>query len=132
MTNTALANRTYGFRAESDLLQFLRDTDAWYAERLALTGVEDEGDLVIWVNSVEEDGHIVQLKTFAGRSKAGAERPLTPGRIKGWLKDLDAQREAYRAHRGLPEAPEGILVVKFKNTSWEDALVINSLGRWIG
>jgi hypothetical protein len=130
--STASANRRFGFNAENELLQFLRERDGYFdgVERLHLTGKEDEGDLVI----VSRLTHpvIVQLKTFAGKTAAGAERPLTPGKVKGWLRDLDSQCEAYRAHRGLSEAPGGMLVVKFKNTSWEDALVINSLGRWLG
>lgn len=131
MTNTAINNKRYGFGAEAELLQFFRDRGL-SSERLHLVGAEDEGDLTVNTPGFDFSSvtHVVQLKTFAGRSKSGADRPLTPGRIKGWLRDLDAQREAYRAHRGLYEAPQGILVVKFKGTSWDDALVINSLGRW--
>lgn len=135
MSNTAINNKRFGFAAESELLSFLREHGSVLgAERLYLTGKEDEGDLITDYQWPDGSVHsaIIQLKTFAGRTKTGAERPLTPGRIKGWLRDLDAQREAYRAHRGLSEAPGGILVVKFKGTSWDDALVINSLGRWAG
>lgn len=136
MTNTAVNNKRYGFNAEAELVTYLRDKGGWIgaAERLHLAGTEDEGDLVLYYesNASNMESIIVQLKTFSSRSKTGAERPLTPGRIKGWLRDLDAQREAYRAHRGLDALPGGILVVKFKGTSWDDALVINSLGRWAG
>src|ERR1700684_1861929 len=114
-TNTAINNKKYGFNAENELLQYLRGSlVGWNAERLHLTGKDDEGDLIMWVNSIEEDGYLVQLKTFAGRTAKGQDRPLPVSKVKGWWKDLRAQREAYRAHRGLSEAPEGILVVKVK------------------
>ena len=134
MTNTAINNKTYGFRAEAELLQYFRD-HLFDAERLHLTGTEDEGDLTVrpdLIFGISGDPIIVQLKTFSSRSKAGAERPLTPGRVKAWLAALDSQRAAYAAHRGLDEVPAGVLIVKFKNTSWDDALVIQTLGRWAG
>lgn len=136
MTNTAVNNKKYGFNAEAELLQHFRDRGA-KIERLYLAGKEDEGDFIsyfpgLYGNEWADWPTIIQLKTYAARTAKGAERPLTPGKLKGWLRDLDDQREAYRAHRGLSAAPGGMLVVKFKNTSWEDALVINSLGRWLG
>lgn len=132
MASTAVQNKRFGFAAEADLLQFLRD-NGYSTERLHLTGTEDEGDLLVTgYLGVADVPVLIQLKTFSSRSKAGAERPLTPGKLKGWLRDLDNQREAYRAHRSLALQPKGMLVVKFKNTSWEDALVIDSLGRWLG
>jgi hypothetical protein len=131
MTNTARNNRKYGFNAENELLQFLRDHGI-EAERLHLTGKEDEGDFVAEYNNFL--GHralIIQLKTFAARSAAGKDRPLSPTGVRNWLKALDAQREHYRAHRGLSELPDGMLIVKVKNTSWDDAFVISRLGEWV-
>lgn len=137
MSNTAINNKKYGFNAENELLQHLRAKGA-KVERLHLTGKEDEGDLIAYFPGLYGSDYlnwptIVQLKTFAGRTAAGEERPLTPGKVKAWLKDLDAQKAAYAAHRGLPvNHTNGVLVVKFKGSSWEDALVLNSLGRWLG
>lgn len=131
-SNTAKRNKQYGFRAEAELLEFLRANDDFLdgTERLHLTGQEDEGDLVI---SRMAHPIIVQLKTFSVRTQSGQERPLSPATIKRWLEALDAQKAAYEAHRGLEAGTVGgILVVKFKGRAWEDALVINSLGRWLG
>ena len=130
MTNTAINNKTYGFRAEAELLQYLRDHGFKDVERLHLAGTEDEGDLVAKLFGATV---LVQLKTFTSRSKSGAERPLTPGRVKAWQAALEAQVAAYAAHRNLPVSHiAGVLIVKFKNTSWDDALVIQTLGRWAG
>lgn len=128
---TAVNNKRYGFNAEAELLQYFRDHDAYCdgAERLHLAGAEDEGDLVI---SRLTHPVIVQLKTFTPRSRDGSERALSPSRVKVWWRDLKQQREHYRAHRGLPKAPHGILVVKVKGHSWDDAMVISRLGDWVG
>lgn len=132
MTNTALNNKRYGFNAEAELLQYFRE-HGLAAERLHLTGTEDEGDLTVtlgWAEGIPEANVIVQLKTIAPRSKNGAERALTIGKAKLWLRALKGQREAYRAHRGLGRTPGGILVVKFRGQSWDDALVVHRLGDW--
>lgn len=130
MTNTALNNKRYGFNAEAELLQYLRDHGFKDVERLHLAGTEDEGDLVCKLYNAT---CIVQLKTFTSRSKAGAERPLTPGKVKVWQAALAAQVAAYAARRNIPESHiASVLIVKFKGTSWDDALVIQTLGRWAG
>jgi hypothetical protein len=127
VTNTALNNKSYGFRAEAELLQYLRDSGR-PTERLYLAGTEDEGDLITYDPALRST--IVQLKTYAARTTKGAERPLPVSKVRGWWRDLAAQREAYRAHRGLSEAPGGILVVKVKGQPWDDAMIIQRLGDW--
>lgn len=130
-SNTAKRNRAYGFSAEAELLQFLRDNGI-EAERLYLTGKEDEGDLVAtWPDSLPGDEIIIQLKTWAPRNAKGEDRSIGPSVIANWLRDLKEQRGHYAAHRGLSELPGGMLVVRFKGRSWEDALVISQLKDWV-
>jgi hypothetical protein len=134
VTNTALNNKRYGFNAEAELLQYFRD-HGLASERLHLTGTEDEGDLTVTMQYMAGslDGQVlVQLKTYAVRTQKGAERPLSHAKVKGWWKDLKQQRENYRAHRGLRRTPGGILVVKPRGASWDDAMVIHRLGDWVG
>lgn len=126
--NTAVNNKKYGFNAEAELLTYFRD-HGFATERLHLAGTEDEGDLTV-VGYPFITTTVVQLKTFAPRSRDGSERSLSPGKVKAWWRDLKAQREAYRAHRGLSETPGGILVVKVKGQSWDDAMIIQRLGDW--
>jgi hypothetical protein len=128
MTNTALNNKRYGFAAEAELLQYFRD-HGLISERLHLAGTEDEGDLTVQLSY--SSPIVVQLKTFAPRSKDGSERALSASRVKVWWRDLKAQREAYRAHRGLSRVPGGLLVVKVKGQSWDDAMIIQRLGDWV-
>jgi hypothetical protein len=131
-SNTALNNKHYGFAAEQQLLEYFRE-HGLSSERLHLAGTEDEGDLTVslgWAEGVPEGQIVVQLKTFTPRHQDRTERALSPARVKGWWKDLAAQREAYRAHRGLAKTPPGMLVVKVKGQSWDDALIIHRLGDW--
>lgn len=130
MTTTAVNNKRYGFNAEAELLQYLRDNGA-SAERLHLTGTEDEGDLFVWFNSPQEDGFVVQLKTYAPRAKDGTPRSLAHGRVKLWWKALRDQVGFYASHRGLSEPPGGILVVRPRGSSWDDAMVIGRLADWV-
>lgn len=129
--NTAVNNRAYGFRAEAELLQYLRDKGL-KAERLHLTGTEDEGDLAVGHKSYPDFMLIFQLKTYAPRSKDGSIRSLSHGAVKKWWKALRDQRGHYAAHRGLSELPGGILVVKPRGASWDDAMIIQRLGDWAG
>jgi hypothetical protein len=133
VTNTALNNKRYGFNAEAELLQYFRD-HGLASERLHLTGTEDEGDLTVGMPGFDfsQAQVLVQLKTYAVRTQKGAERPLSHAKVKGWWKDLKQQQENYRAHRGLLQTPSGILVVKPRGASWDDAMVIHRLGDWVG
>lgn len=124
-SNTAKRNKTYGFNAESELLEFLRDKGFGDVERLVLAGTEDEGDLVIEGGTGFDT--LVQLKTFAPRTQKGADRQLTPGTISKWLKAQEEQRANYVAHRNLEYTPAMMLIVKIKGMSWEQAFVIQSL-----
>ena len=131
-TNTALNNKRFGFNAEAELLQYFRDRGL-ASERLHLAGTEDEGDLTVTLGGYADTPEaqvIVQLKTFASRTAKGEDRPLPVSKVKGWWKDLRAQREAYKSHRGLSRTPNGILVVKVKGQAWDDAMIIQRLGDW--
>ena len=135
-SNTARRNRSYGYSCEAELLQFLRDNDI-EAERLYLTGKEDEGDLFVSRSEIDSFGvehvvdTIIQLKTWAPKNAKGEDRSIGPSVIANWLRDLKEQRGHYAAHRGLSELPGGMLIVRFKGRSWNDALVISQLKDWI-
>lgn len=125
--NTATNNRNYGFHAEAELLQWFRD-QGFTAERLALTGKEDEGDFVIVTpNQLLQ---IVQLKTYAPRTRTGEERSPSMAQVQRWLKALAEQRKHYAKHRGLPVVPGGLLVMRARGTSWKDALCVQSMENW--
>lgn len=130
-SNTARRNKAYGFNAEAELLQYLRDNGV-EVERLHLAGQEDEGDLIASLSGLHPDTDmVIQLKTWTARSANGADRPLAPATLRKWLLALQDQREHYRAHRGLEWPPEGMLVVKVKGRPWDEALVISTLKDWL-
>jgi hypothetical protein len=124
-SNTAKTNKNYGFHAESELLEYLRNHGVVDVERLSLTGTEDEGDLVI--DGASGWDTLVQLKTFAPRTQKGADRALTPGLLNRWLKAQQEQVANYKAHRDMLTDPNTFLVVKIKGQSWDDAYVIQRL-----
>lgn len=124
--NTATNNKTYGFRAEAELLEHLRSL-AYEVERLPLAGKEDEGDFTLMVNG---SLHIVQLKTYTPRSRTGEERSPSMAQVQRWLKALRDQQKNYVTHRRLESMPFGLLVMKARGQSWSEALVVQSMGNF--
>jgi hypothetical protein len=124
-SNTVKRNRTYGFLAETELMEYLRNHGVADVEKLSLAGTEDEGDLVI--DGASGWDTLVQLKTFAPRTQKGADRALTPGLLNRWLKAQQEQAANYKAHRDMLTDPDTFLVVKIKGQSWDDAYVIQRL-----
>jgi hypothetical protein len=127
-SNTAKRNKAYGFNSEAELLQHLRD-EGIRAERLHLTGKEDEGDLVMFPDNQGET--IIQLKTWTPRARTGQDRALLPSTLRKWMGDLEVQRKHYAEHRGLPVTPGGMLIVRVKGRGWDEALVISQLKEWL-
>lgn len=125
--NTAKTNKTYGFHAEAELLGFLRD-HGFVVERLVLAGDEDEGDFTLTVNNML---HIVQLKTYTPRTRTGDERSPSMAQVQRWLKALKEQQKNYTTHRKLQSTPGGLLILRAKGTSWQDALIVQSMGNWM-
>lgn len=75
-----------GKKYETDLMKYLREQD-FDVERLRLTGVEDEGDLVIRM----EDGWTRRYILEAKRHRAID--------LAGWVGQAEAERANYAAHR---------------------------------
>ena len=74
-----------GKKYESDLMKYLRES-GFDAERLRLTGAEDEGDLL--------------LRNGARRYVIEAKR--TKGfNLAGWVKEAEVESYNYANHRGL-------------------------------
>lgn len=110
----------YGAQFERDVLQYLRD-EGQVAERLRLTGKEDEGDIVLWFDGGE---YVCQLK--ANRSAN------TSASLGARLRDAETQAEAYRAHRNLKVAPVPALVIKNPRKPIGSAFVVMRLDEFIG
>jgi hypothetical protein len=114
-------NRRAGARWQSVVRDGLRDAGL-DIERLALAGVEDEGDHVVRLNAGLPRRRFVVIE-----AKAGALHPAEFVR----QAQLEAGHFAY--HRGLSAGEvTGIAVVKKRGANWADAYVLTSLRDYFG
>ncbi|MGW3336229.1 hypothetical protein ACWDCL_01945 [Streptomyces sp. NPDC001009] len=106
------ANKRKGAAWETELLGGLRSVGE-DAERLRLTGAEDEGDLV-----VREPGGtylVIEAKNAA----------FTPG---PFLDEAERERLAFARHRDLdPLDVDSIVVVKRRGKGWRKAFVLTTV-----
>ena len=88
------------------------------AERLRLTGKEDEGDLVVRF----DDGTIMVIE-----AKSGAFHPGP------FISEMEVERANYAKHRGLDEMDvDGIVVVKRRGKNWKQAFVLTTVEDYFG
>lgn len=85
-----------GKKFEADLMKHLRE-EGFDAERLRLSGSEDEGDLVIRTPTSHHP-----LIIEAKRTKRM--------NIGGWVKEAQTERDNYAKHRGLQRPPHFVVV----------------------
>lgn len=111
MTNKSKAK---GTAWETALVNYFRSKPWWRAERLTLSGKEDEGDIVVYPTD-HERVVIVEAK---------AERQMN---LSAYV--LEAEREAsnYAKHRDLEHVPHWIVVVKRRNKPAGQAYVVTTL-----
>ncbi|WP_217129353.1 hypothetical protein [Streptomyces sp. AC558_RSS880] len=111
------ANKRKGADWEIELMTGLRSVGE-DAERLRLTGAEDEGDLAI-----REDGG---LFTIVEAKNAKFE----PG---PFLDEAERERLNFAKHRGIdPERVESIVVVKRRGKGWRKAFVLTTVEAYFG
>lgn len=110
---TPASHKRRGKTFETDLLRWFRER-GYSAERLALAGKDDEGDLVVL------DGHhfphIIEAKA-----------PGESGRINlaGWIKEALTERLNYTRARSLLDGGAGYaVVIKARGKSVDDAYVV--------
>ncbi len=111
------ANKRRGADWEIELMTGLRSVGE-DAERLRLTGAEDEGDLAI-----REDGG---LFTVIEAKNAKFE----PG---PFLDEAERERLNFAKHRGIdPDRVESIVVVKRRGKNWRKAFVLTTVEAYFG
>lgn len=115
-------NRRAGARWQTVLRDGLRD-HGFDIERLALTGVEDEGDHVIRL----DQGALPARRFVVIEAKAGALHPAE------FVRQAGEEAAHFAFHRGLSLADvTGIAVVKRRGANWRDAYVLTSLRDYFG
>ncbi|MGW0895910.1 hypothetical protein ACWD0G_02765 [Streptomyces goshikiensis] len=111
------ANRRKGAAWETELLAGLRSVGE-DAERLRLTGAEDEGDLVIRENG----GLFTVIETKNARFEPGP-----------FLDEAARERLNFAKHRGLdPHQVDSIVVVKRRGKGWRSAFVLTTVEAYFG
>lgn len=115
-------NRRAGARWQSVLRDGLRDAGL-DIERLALTGVEDEGDHVVRL----DPHHFAARRFVVIEAKAGVLHPAE------FVQQAQLEAGHFAFHRGLTaEQVTGIAVVKKRGASFRDAYVLTSLRDYFG
>lgn len=119
MTSAKYASQA-GKRYEKDLMEWFRERGL-DAERLRLTGTEDEGDLLI---RSDEPYRWSRMVVEAKRRKSLD--------LAGWVAEARAERDNYAAHRGIQPFSVGFVVIhhaRGKNIS--QSYVTTTLEEWL-
>lgn len=113
---TPKSHQRRGKSFEVDLVKEIRESGL-EAERLALAGSLDEGDVVATLR----DGTRIVLEAKA----PGAGNKID---LSGWLNEADAERANYIKARGLdPEKVKRAVVIKARGKGIKDAYVVQRL-----
>lgn len=110
-----MTNRKGGI-FERDLLKYLREGQGLDAERLRLTGVEDEGDLLVRFH--DQQRLVIEAKNVARMNLAG------------WVAEAEAEANNYAVHRGIA-VPDFVVVHKAKGKGTGRAYVTTTLDQYI-
>jgi hypothetical protein len=114
-------NRRAGQRWQTVLRDGLRDAGL-NIERLALAGVEDEGDHVIRLTAGLPVRQFVVIE-----AKAGVLHPAE------FVREAQLEAGHFAYHRGLSAAEvTGIAVAKKRGANWRDAYVLTTVGDYFG
>lgn len=108
---TAAANKRKGAKWESELREGLR-AEGFDVESLRLAGAEDEGDMVVRLNT----GRYLVIEAKSGKMDPGT-----------FVKEAAIERANFAKHRGLDLADvDHIVVVKRRGAGWKRAYVLET------
>ena len=108
-------NKAKGSKFETDVMKYLRSL-GHFAERLAKAGASDEGDIVT----------IIAGQTYILECKNRKKLDLPT-----FWAEAEKEAKNYAKARGLPGSPPAFVIVKRRNTSTEQAWVVQPLEKWI-
>lgn len=107
-----------GKKFESDLVKFLRVENGLDAERLHLSGSEDEGDILLRL----EEGHTRRFVIEAKRTKGFF--------LADWVKQAQVERDNYEKHRDWIGV--GFVVVHYaRGKGISQSYVTTTLEEWL-
>ena len=108
-------NGRKGSAFEIAVLKWLRSRGV-LAERLRLSGVADEGDIVA---NIAGKTHILELKNRKAIS------------LPAFWEEAVVESKNYAKARGLDETPPAFVIIKRRNSSIEKAFVVQDLDSWL-
>jgi len=109
---TRKSHKQRGANFESALRDWFRE-EGMKAERLARTGKEDEGD--VYVENLRNCPIIIEAKA------PGAGNRID---LAGWVKEAEVEAANYAKHRGIEHKVPGLVVIKARGKSIDDAYVV--------
>ena len=109
---TRKSHKQRGATLETALRDWFRSM-GMKAERLARTGKEDEGD--VYVENFKNCPIIIEAKA------PGAGNRID---LSGWIKEAEVEANNYGKHRNLKHKVPGIVVIKARGKSIDDAYVV--------
>ena len=108
-------NGRKGSQFETDVMKWLRKMGAM-AERLTKAGAKDEGDMVVIISG---ETYILELKNRATLS------------LPEFWREAEVEALNYAKARDIGEVPLHYVIVKRRNSSIENAWVIQDLTQWL-
>jgi Holliday junction resolvase len=108
-------NGRKGSQFETDVMKWLRKMGAM-AERLTKAGAKDEGDMVVIISG---ETYILELKNRATLS------------LPEFWREAEVEALNYAKARDIGEVPLHYVIVKRRNSSIENAWVIQDLKQWL-
>lgn len=115
---TMASHKRRGKGFETDLLKWLR-ARGYRAERLALAGKDDEGDVVVY-HPISDKWDVIEAKA-----------PGQDGRISlgPWLKEAEREADNFAKARGIDRARVSArVVIKARGKSLDQAYWISTIG----
>jgi Holliday junction resolvase len=112
---SAKYNKQKGAAFEIDVMKWFRKMGV-LAERLRLSGKEDEGDLVVMIGG---ETYIFELKNTKTLD------------LKTFWNEAQVEAENYAKHRGINK-PLSFVLFKRRNAPIEQTWVIQDLKQWLG
>lgn len=113
---TRQSHKRRGKTFETDILKWLRDR-GYKAERLALAGAKDEGDVVV----INDDFYVVL------EAKAPGQDGKT--NLAGWIKEAEVEATNYAKARNIPaDKVHYLVVIKARGKGIEEAYTVSKLG----
>jgi hypothetical protein len=107
-----------GKKFESDLVKFLRVENGLDAERLHLSGAEDEGDILL--RASDQTRFVIEAKRTKGFFLAD------------WVKQAQTERDNYVVHRGITHTGTGFVVVHYaRGKGISQSYVTTTLEEWL-